>query len=818
MAHYRLCMKNGKALNAIANFKYNFGKEKYDYKKDEVIEEIHNMPKWAETPLEFWKTYAIEDRANSSYKKIELSLQDELSKEENLKMLKEFIENNIGKSYYWSVAIHDKESNSKGIKNIHAHIMICKRLEDGFERNGETFFRRYNSNSREKSGAIVDNEYWTSKQTLLNMREDWEKIINKYFEKNKIDKKVSSKSLSKQREKALKENDLLKAKSLDRPPVEIDGYILKKYQKKKNSLNDFEKEKIKEYGRTKTYKNLSELIYKLEKEEQKFLKLREEEKEKITKLQKGEKTFGKIFYYIKNLYEISIEKNILKEKINDEILLKKDAMRRMSKEYGLLELQLDNLQKEKKINYDEIERLETELEKLEDDLEKKNTNKDDYKKELLERIKIASEKIEKWAENEERTFDELKKIISSVQVDKLDEKINEIKKEIQFDINNLEKEEKNLQAQTNEKLKETLNSDNIEDYYKEYQYNNWEKNYIDLKESRRNVNKLEKKIKEFEVKLSEENLNVATYNSFSKNQYAKDIEEIKVIEERIEKHELKEKILSDIELETLNKRKDSLKNRIAKILNEFKPKNGKNKFIRRKYSIQKKYYENYIKLKNDIEKEKIKISYLENIMSTISRDKMDDYKEKYNKDWIDRDNNSYKVKIEELKLKKLELIKEYSETGIELKTFNIISKGEYSKLLTEYKRLNEEKENSTDKDIQKIINLKLAELEKKKEEIWNTTKGNMFYIFRNKVIEIYNKNMNNINKSIEKLEERIAKNESFKYEENHFRGSLKNLVNYNNFIQGDLGKALYTGHININIESSEDVWAKRLRKEMDFSR
>ena len=71
MAHYRFCMKNGKALGAVANFSYNMGLEKYSYKEDEIVESFHNIPEWAKSPYDFWEKYSQEDRANSSYKKLE---------------------------------------------------------------------------------------------------------------------------------------------------------------------------------------------------------------------------------------------------------------------------------------------------------------------------------------------------------------------------------------------------------------------------------------------------------------------------------------------------------------------------------------------------------------------------------------------------------------------------------------------------------------------------------------------------------------------------------------------------------------------------
>lgn len=118
MAHYRLSMKNGKAGGAVANFQYNMGIGKYSYKENEIITSFHNIPKWAESPVDFWQKYSLEDRANSSYKKIELSLQDELSIEENLKMLNEFIEKNIGKDFIILLLFMIKNLMKKEFKTL----------------------------------------------------------------------------------------------------------------------------------------------------------------------------------------------------------------------------------------------------------------------------------------------------------------------------------------------------------------------------------------------------------------------------------------------------------------------------------------------------------------------------------------------------------------------------------------------------------------------------------------------------------------------------------------------------------------------------
>ena len=66
----------------------------------------------------------IGKRESRTYREFKLTLPHELSLEENIKLVNEFIEKEIGKNHYYSVVIHDKESSEKGIKNVHAHLMF----------------------------------------------------------------------------------------------------------------------------------------------------------------------------------------------------------------------------------------------------------------------------------------------------------------------------------------------------------------------------------------------------------------------------------------------------------------------------------------------------------------------------------------------------------------------------------------------------------------------------------------------------------------------------------------------------------------------
>ena len=762
MAHYRLCMKNGKAWGAVTNFSYNMGMGKYSYKENEIVESFHNIPEWANSAYDFWEKYSLEDRANSSYKKIELSLQGELSLEENKKMLNEFIKKNIGENFYYSVVIHDKESNEKGTQNMHAHIMICKRFEDGIKREPEQFFKRYNSNSPEKGGALTDNKYWGKKETLIKMREDWENTINKYFEKNNIKKKVSCKSLEKQREEAVKNNDFEKAEMLDRPPVNIDGYILKKDEK---DLTENEKEKLELYNDISEYKSLKELVYSLELEKKELEELEKLNNEKINELQKGDSLFGDIFVSMENLFMVSIEKNILEEKLNDEDILKKEAIREIDKTYKELELKIELLQKDKEINFEEIEKLESKLENLEE--------------------KIPS--------------------------DKLEVKILNLKNNIKEDINKLALSEENLKVKLNENISSIgENPENIKSY-NEYQYKNWEINFLTLKETEKEIINLERKLTTAKKDLTDNQLDFYTYNSLTKGEYgkiAKKIEDIKNLlnnELNIEKDN--NSLYSDLKI---------LESKLNNIKSEYKKGDGKNKFIRRKYSIKNKYFEKFTQLKNELEKKKMKISFLKNNILAIPEEKERKFREIFSKNKIDVENKALRTKLNKLEIQEKQLKNSVSESSLEMMSLNKMTNGKYEEIVKKYEDLIIAEKVTTDSKKLSDIRNEINSLEAERINLLSSLNKKIFFAVREAYSKKYNSAIIKVKNSISIIKDRIAKNELLKERKSGFKGSFNTLKNFtSDFVKAELGKVLYTGNIDTH---EEDKWERQMKREMDFSR
>ena len=767
MAHYRLSMKNGKAGGAVANFQYNMGIGKYLYKENEIITSFHNIPEWAESPVDFWQKYSLEDRANSSYKKIELSLQDELSLEENLKILNEFIEKNIGKDFYYSVVIHDKESNEKGIQNTHAHIMICKRKEDGIKRTPEQFFKRYSSKHPETGGALTDNKYWKNKQTLLNMRENWEQIINNCFEKNNIKKRVSCQSLKTQREEALKNNEFEKAEMLNRPAQNIEGYILKKDEK---DLTDKEKEKIEEYNDIKEYRSLKELVYSLELQRAEY-ELAELEKENVVKEKelKNGNIFAEIFDNTQNLFMMSIEKKSLEEKLSNDEFLRKSAIRELNKEYGEIELKIDVLSKDKNSNFDEINNLQNKLEEIED--------------------KTSDEKIKK--------------------------KVTEIASILHNKLNNLFFAEKKLEVLVTESISNLGAIANSEKFYNEYQYNNWEMNYIALKDKEREIDKITIKLENIKNELNEKQLNTYTYNSLTKGEYSKLKTDLDNIEERLFNHH--DNAMSDEEHSYLSQRKKVLETKIANIEKKYSKGEDKNKFIRRKYSIKNKYYEKFLNLKDDFEKTKMEISYLKNNILVIPPEKDKDFQERYRENKLNIENRTLKSKLYKIEVSKKQLELKLTDTSLEKLALNKLTEGKYEKLLKDYSNLLLEEKNINDVSQLTSVKLEIENLEKQQKELLSNIDNKSFYLIKNAYSKKIKSEIYQVEREIRITESKIAKNEEVMNRKSDFRGSYKKLKDFSiNNVKAELGNVLYTG--TINIDDTEDKWEKQIKREKDFSR
>mgnify|MGYP003030994807 FL=1 len=128
MATYHCNIKVGKCGKTIPHFGYIMRKGKYEERKDLQYAESGNMPKWAETPEDFWSACAANERERA-YREIEFAIPNELEREEQIELVQEYIKEIIPENAY-SYAIHEVDSAIHGQKNTHVHLMFSERIMD----------------------------------------------------------------------------------------------------------------------------------------------------------------------------------------------------------------------------------------------------------------------------------------------------------------------------------------------------------------------------------------------------------------------------------------------------------------------------------------------------------------------------------------------------------------------------------------------------------------------------------------------------------------------------------------------------------------
>jgi len=708
MAIFHLSFSNGKVGKGLAHFKYIMGEDRYSYKENEVIYEKHNMPPDM-LAKDFWQSADAYERVNGRvYKEIRIALPNGFSKKENQDLLNKFLEKELGNDFYYSAVIHDKDSSEDEIRNVHAHIMVCPRKIDGIERDMKQFFSRYNSKNIEEGGALKD-PYWNKKETLTHFRESWEETLNRALEKKNW-RKVSCKSLQQQRKEALEKQDLDLVDFLDREPIQINNYTLKKDKKYYNELDIADWDN---YMHNKKVRDLKEELYNL------LQKKKEQEIER-----------SNIFKNLKDINSAIRDFNKSDEKFKDIYSIQEDIL--------MLEV------------------------------EKKHT----------ELAILNLSKVE----------------------DKTDEEIEELRK-LEARIMSIEFSLINFNNQLNKELEELKAGDLFEKKYKELNKKNFQNDYKRFLETQSEISKLEKGIEENKTKL--ENLHKIVLNILTKGEYSKILREYKN-EEQAEM--------------------------LLKLEKRFSRGNNKNLYIRTKYNLEKKYKELINAKTMELEKKKVLNNILEGKLDF--KDKNNLIIETINSLQKDIANINNQIEKRELQIKSLEKV------NIQVKIYDEISKGEFSKITKQFEvnekeidKLNEQLKNVNTFNfiLKNKIKAEIEKLEKenssfaiKYEEIkksitnekFNSLKEEYLHKIENG-IKTYRKEINNLKNERQHINYALRKSKDllFKTSKSNIP-SIKNFIENHNRYKANLGEVLRT---NINIRWSEDELEKQMRKEMDFS-
>lgn len=203
MAIGRLSVKVGKAGKAGPHAAYIAREGQYAdrLERGEKLEatEAGNMPAWAQhSPQLFWQAAdAHERKGGTTYREFEVALPRELTPEQRLALVRDFVAQELGDRHAYQFAIHTPTATDGG-EQPHAHIMFSERQRDGIDRDPAQYFKRYNGNNPAAGGARKsfaplesDCDMSTRRgereaeraQLLQQLRARWEQTCNAHLER-----------------------------------------------------------------------------------------------------------------------------------------------------------------------------------------------------------------------------------------------------------------------------------------------------------------------------------------------------------------------------------------------------------------------------------------------------------------------------------------------------------------------------------------------------------------------------------------------------------------------------------------------------------
>jgi len=210
MASFHFAVKGGNVGQGTRHADYICREGAYGHgelKEELVYKEHGNMPEWAkDNPREFWRAADQYTPPNKGlpgkvYTEFEFDLPNELTREQQIALAKEFIEAQLGDRHPYTFAIHTKVATIDGKKlNPHVHCMFNERRHDGVQRDPEQFFKKQaykNSKHPERAGAPKVRE-WNDRGTPKKCRIEWAATQNKHLEKYGHEARVDHRSLKDQ--------------------------------------------------------------------------------------------------------------------------------------------------------------------------------------------------------------------------------------------------------------------------------------------------------------------------------------------------------------------------------------------------------------------------------------------------------------------------------------------------------------------------------------------------------------------------------------------------------------------------------------------
>lgn len=754
MAIYFCRLSHGKVGSGIPHYQYIHGLGKYSYKENEVAYKTEHMPEWASANGEIFFQNADEhEGANRAvYKEIKVALPNEFSLEKNQEILEEFLKKELGKNYYYSAVIHDKEIENGVRQNIHAHIMFSTRELDGVERNNELFFKKANTKNPHLGGC-AKNPKWDSnnKKTVEEIRLSWEQTLNKHLIEHDIEP-VSRLSLKEQYQNALLEKDYDKAKLLKRKAINCKMQILKKVSAD-IPLNRSEEKQYKKYLKAK------EIKYRLEKEYEQIITSREKVNEKKIELNSIQEKLNSInqpqeFIDKKFNSFIEIEQELLK--LEKEIQMIKSASSLSAVQISAIEsihTGFEKLHKEQDFYIDKLNSLEN-AEEAEEEKIKQYTSK---VADIQEKIDVIVKTINP---------DILNKLTAEKKVE-----LNEKLTHIQSEKDHLRTVRENLYQQAD------INKIAIDKVTLNNKFGSSLEKLVDLDY---NLKVLTKNLSRTEKQLDEKNLKETAKNILTKGEYRKITEELNRCIDNM--NSIARNInggMYDDRKDLLIKKHEEYANLKEKLEVLKSKENQLNKYLGKSHSkLMKieKSMENKLKTRREklLDERFIMLQEIQFYKLYLAEPKTQDVKEVFNSKYA-----KYKdqVEIAAHELSRLEKIHEIlkenlSHANLKNLAYNKITKGEYNKVLKEYGTLEkqikdlETVKNSLSRLNPKvlILNGEINKLEKQKEDLKEKYKTMLKEIDPKVFKETLKSLENHRAKTLGNIKKQIGKQKNIKFE------------------------------------------------------
>jgi hypothetical protein len=192
-AHARYITRAALAGRTTAHANYLTREGQAGSREDLVHAEHGNLPEFAQGDAQrFWRAADLYGRINARVaSEVLLTLPRELPRAQQVVAVREFVARHLP-HYPYTWALHEARARDGGLQP-HAHVQFSPRMLDGIERDAVRFFGRANSQHPERGGAPMDRSI-KERDTLLRMREDWARILNRALEQTGREERVDHRS------------------------------------------------------------------------------------------------------------------------------------------------------------------------------------------------------------------------------------------------------------------------------------------------------------------------------------------------------------------------------------------------------------------------------------------------------------------------------------------------------------------------------------------------------------------------------------------------------------------------------------------------